>query len=410
MGLVAVRFGALQARVQARSSARATGWTSRTRALAHGRTASVLACPDLSRRLIAIAGSAALLALPATAQAREVREVAGVNAAAIQSTVNQFRADLGALNPNEVGSFDTGRREINWDGVPDASSNPFPGDFFNAPMPGRARGVVFVNPPSDQFQVSLNPPAMPRFANINPTYATAFGTFSPEKLFAPIGSRTTTVNFFVPGEDTPATVAGFGAVFTDVDEIGSASIEFLDTQGEQLFSREILPSAGNGRLSFLGVSFEPEEGRVAQVTITSGAAALGPSDVTQTPGNPDVVALDDFIYGEPVESVPPDLQLSGKKKQKLGNAVKVKASCGDEACTASGEGKLKKVKKDKVKPASADLGPGETATLKLKLTKKTRKRAAKALDQGKKVQAKVTVVATDAADNLETAKRTIRLK
>ena len=199
-------------------------------------------------------------------------------------------------------------------------------------------------------------------------------------------------------------------MFTDVDELGSASIEFLDTQGEQLFSREILPSAGNARLSFLGVSFAPDEGRVAQVNITSGAAALGPNDVTQTADNPDVVALDDFIYGEPVESVPPELQLSGKKKQELGNAVKVKASCGDEACTASGEGKLTKVKKDKVKPASADLGPGETATLKLKLTKKTRKKAGKALDEGKKVQAKVTVDATDEAGNLATAKRTIKLK
>jgi hypothetical protein len=365
----------------------------------------------LSRRLIALAGFAALLTLPATAHAEDVRERAGANAAAIQSTVDRFRADLGAQNPNEVGSFGTGRREINWDGVPDGSSspNPFPGDFFNAPMPGRARGVVFENPPSDQFQVSSFP-ATPRFANINPTYATAFGTFSPQKLFTPIGSTTTTVNFFVPGEDTPATVAGFGAVFTDVDELGSASIEFLDTQGEQLFSREILPSAGNARLSFLGVSFSPEEGRVAQVNITSGAAALGPNDVTQTAGNPDVVALDDFIYGEPVESVPPDLQLSGKKKQELGNAVKVKASCGDEACTANAEGKLTKVKKDKLKPASADLGPGETTTLKLKLTKKTRKKAGKALDKGKKVQSKVTVDATDEVGNLATAKRTIRLK
>jgi hypothetical protein len=371
----------------------------------------VLACPDLSRRLIALAGFAALLTLPAIAQAEEVRERAGANAAAIQSTVDRFRADLGAQNENEVGSFGTGRREINWDGVPDGSSspNPFPGDFFNAPMTGRARGVVFENPPTNQFQVSSDP-ATPRFSNINPTYTTAFGTFSPPKLFTPIGSTTTTVNFFVPGEDTPATVAGFGAVFTDVDELGSASIEFLDTQGEQLFSREILPSAGNARLSFLGVSFSPDEGRVAQVNITSGAAALGPNDVTQTADNPDVVALDDFIYGEPVESVPPELQLSGKKKQKLGNAVKVEASCGDEACTASGEGKLTKVKQDKVKPASADLGPGETATLKLKLTKKTRKKAGKALDKGKKVQAKVTVDATDEAGNLATAKRTIKLK
>jgi hypothetical protein len=125
------------------------------------------------------------------------------------------------------------------------------------------------------------------------------------------------------------------------------------------------------------------------------------------------------------------------EKQKLGKAVKVNASCGDalegrgaedEACTARAEGKLlwftpvpsrlarsarpdppTNVKHGKLKPASADVGPGETTTLKLKLTKKTRKRAGEALDDGKKVLAKVKVDATDAAGNVATAKRTIRL-
>ena len=35
-------------------------------------------------------------------------------------------------------------------------------------------------------------------------------------------------------------------------------------------------------------------------------------------------------------------------------------SCGDEACTARAKGKLTKVKNDKLKPAEADLEPGET--------------------------------------------------
>jgi hypothetical protein len=69
-----------------------------------------------------------------------------------------------------------------------------------------------------------------------------------------------------------------------------------------------------------------------------------------------------------------------------------------------------KVKKGKLKPASADLGAGETTTLKLKLKKKTLKNADKALDKGTKVQAKVTVEATDAVSNFATANRTIRLK
>jgi hypothetical protein len=91
--------------------------------------------------------------------------------------------------------------------------------------------------------------------------------------------------------------------------------------------------------------------------------------------------------------------------------VKVDASCGDEECTARAEGKLTKVKHDKLRFLlwSGDLHPGETSALYLQLTKKTRKKAGKAIDDGKNVQAKVTVRATDAAGNVATAKRTIKL-
>src|SRR5688572_8438833 len=62
-----------------------------------------------------------------------VTSASGVDVAAVQSAVDAFRASLGTLNPNVAGSFGSGRREINWDGVPDAvsSPNPFPSTFFN---------------------------------------------------------------------------------------------------------------------------------------------------------------------------------------------------------------------------------------------------------------------------------------
>jgi hypothetical protein len=98
--------------------------------------------------------------------------------------------------------------------------------------------------------------------------------------------------------------------------------------------------------------------------------------------------------GEPGDSARPDLQLSGKKKQdpqaekicdRYQCDVRVKASYGDEACTLRAKGKLTKVKKDKLKPASADLAPGERTNLGLYLTEKTRKKARKALAEGKNV-------------------------
>jgi hypothetical protein len=324
--------------------------------------------------------------------------------------VDAFRADLGNLNPNEPGSLGSGRREINWDGVPAAqnSPNPFPPDFFNAPMTGRARGAVFANPPSDAFQVSSSP-ATPRFANLNPTYSTAFGTFSAPRLFTQIGSNTTTVNFFVPGEQTPASVTGFGSVFTDVDTVDSTSIEFLNSRGQTMFSRQVLPTPGNASLSFLGASFPPEDGRVAQVRITSGAAAPGPNDVTQTPGNPDIVVMDDFIYGEPVALAPPELDLSGKRRQRLRKTVKVKASC-NEPCTVEARGKVKNVKKGKLRRADAELDADETANLKLRLKKKALRSAENRLNQGRKVTARITVTATDFEENSVDRKRKVTLR
>jgi len=64
-----------------------------------------------------------------------VRQIVGQTPAAIQSVVDQFRADLGgALNPNNGQSFTNGRREINWDGVPDNFSAPnnMPANFVTS--------------------------------------------------------------------------------------------------------------------------------------------------------------------------------------------------------------------------------------------------------------------------------------
>src|SRR3954453_12084265 len=89
----------------------------------------------------------------------------------IQGQVDAFRAALGdPLNPNVPGSFGSGRREINWDGVPDALSAPnnLPPNFFNVNSP---RGAVFAGPGLG-FRVSgnLTVGAPPEFSEINPTY------------------------------------------------------------------------------------------------------------------------------------------------------------------------------------------------------------------------------------------------
>jgi len=227
-----------------------------------------------------------------------VEQASGANAAAIQASVDAFRADLGgSLNANVAGSFASGRREINWDGVPDALAAPnnLPSNFFNVNSP---RGAVF-STPGTGVQVSGNAGVAPvRFDNINATYSSVFQTFSAQRLFTGVGSNIVDVNFFVPGSTNPATVSGFGSVFTDVDLANTTSIQYFNANNVSL-GTFFAPTANNG-LSFLGVSGFGDG--IARVRITSGNAALGPNDAN---GNPtDVVVMDDFVYGEPKAVVP----------------------------------------------------------------------------------------------------------
>jgi hypothetical protein len=225
-----------------------------------------------------------------------VRSGAGPDAASIQAVVDQYRADLGDLNPNEPTALPGGRREINWDGVSDemAAPNFLPPDFFNATEAPRARGVK-LETTGEGVQASAdadNPSGtLPRFGNINASYPDSFKTFSGERLFSPVGSNVVDLTFYVPGTTQKAVVRGFGAVYTDADKLESTSFEYFDAEDRSL-GKFPIPASNDG-LSFLGVSFEKPV--VHRVRIAYGQVALGPDD---GPDN-DVAVMDDFIFGEP---------------------------------------------------------------------------------------------------------------
>src|SRR3954447_4864115 len=251
----------------------------------------------LTTTTAAIALSVPILIGPATSVAAPITFAAsGANAAAIQGQVDAFRTDLGTLNPNVAGSVGSGRREINWDGVPDGSAAPnnLPPNFFNSNSP---RGAVF-STPGTSVQVSanaVNPTSTPiEFGNINATYPGLFQTFSAQKLFTAIGSNIVDVTFFVPGSNTPARTRGFGSVFTDVDLAGVTNLAFFDANNALLDTFFVPAATGNETLSFFGADYGSSV--VSRVRITSGNAALGPNET----GNLDLVVMDDFIYGEPV--------------------------------------------------------------------------------------------------------------
>jgi hypothetical protein len=222
----------------------------------------------------------------------------------IQAAVDGFRAALGPNN-GVGGSFAGGRREINWDGVPDAFAAPnlMPPNFFNA---NSKRGAVFFTPGSG-FQISAkagNPTSTPpEFGNVAPFLPFFFQTFSPQRLFTALDSTVTEVLFFIPGTNIPATVDGFGSVFSNVTHFGPTRIEYFDANGTLLHAQVVQPgSLPHASLSFSGTRFDAGE-RIYLVRISSGNVTLGAEGgVSPDPrhGQPvDVVAMDDFIYGEP---------------------------------------------------------------------------------------------------------------
>ena len=200
--------------------------------------------------------------------------------ASIQVTVDNFRAELGdPNNGNAAGPLPSGRREINWDGGGSATTIS-PGTTFDGFL--NIRGARFTTPSIDGF-VQAPPDALDPLS---------FGLFSPQRIFSPIGSNITDVTFFIPGTAgaVPATVSGFGSVFTDVnrnDITSKTTLEFFDIGNNLIFSQAVLPGlVAKQSLSFLGAIGDADE-EIYRVRITTGRTPF------------DLVAMDDFIYAEP---------------------------------------------------------------------------------------------------------------
>ena len=253
----------------------------------------------LQQRLINTTVASLLLISGTVVAEPVVFSTAGADAADIQSTVDDFRDFLGDLNPNVVGSFSDGRREINWDGVGDADAdpNPFPPNFFNDPVDGSPRGVVLFTP-GTSLLVSANAEnptnTEVEFGSFKRRFAREFATFSPQRLFSAVDDTVVEILFFEPGTGNGATVSGFGAVFTDVDRDDNTKIEYLDKNGNLLFSQFVEPGTERREsLSFLGVSFDAGE-EIFLVRITSGDRSISGKKRGK-----DEVVMDDFIYAEP---------------------------------------------------------------------------------------------------------------
>ncbi len=210
----------------------------------------------------------------------------------ITVTVEAFRAALGPSNGGTAGEQPAGRREIGWDGavsIPFNNRDDFPAVFFNTAVKA---GALFTTSGTGFRNDST------RFKEVNAAYAEEFNPFSPDVLFAPVGSNQFDQVFQVAGLPTPAVVNAFGIVLSDVDVADKTTIELFAQDGTSLGTFTSPVRTDEAGLTFIGVTFE--EAIIARVRVTLGTGALGADvDDISAGGTLDLVVLDNLIYGEP---------------------------------------------------------------------------------------------------------------
>jgi hypothetical protein len=212
----------------------------------------------------------------------------------IQNDVEAFRNLLGPLNT--MPGATAGRREINWDAVPDSLLDvALPNNFFNQTgdnaVASLQKGVTYSA--TGSFMVSST-----SFAKVNGDASSQFQAFSGSNTFANVTAAKWDVSFQKAGTTISAAIQGFGLVFSDVDEDNSTSLEFFN--GDKSLGKYFVPPHNTtSSFSFLGVYFKNGE-RITKVTVThDGFLSEGTKDISEN-GTKDLIVLDDFIYSEPV--------------------------------------------------------------------------------------------------------------
>lgn len=212
----------------------------------------------------------------------------------ITEKVTVFKNQLGVLNTTT--GVTGGRREINWDALPDSFAlSDIPKDFFN---PVGANAVLqrqrgFEYDAQGSFRSSKQ-----GFAEIKPVAISDIEAFSGTKTFANVTAPAWPAAFKVAGQTTPAAISSIGVVFVGVDLANTTYIEpFEGSKSLGKFFAE--PHNNESPFSFVAVTFNNP--KITSVKVVHGNGLIESSDVDiSNGGTKDLVVLDDIIYSEPV--------------------------------------------------------------------------------------------------------------
>lgn len=243
--------------------------------------------PEVISQTISNATPEATAAALATIQ--KITRISGI----VDPKVPVFGESIGTPdNGNAVGFHASGRREVNWDGVPAnfSNNNHFPDEFFNVNAP---RGLVYDDDIGTGLRVSSN-----HFSDLNATYQNELIPFSEPRMFAPVGAHVTEIKFFIPGTTTPAVVRSFGAIVVDVDKANLSRLQAFDKSGNMIANISVPIRKNPDEYSLVGVTFTSPVIASVKLRLGDSEPRKGVNDVTQG-GTKDVVALDDLLYSEP---------------------------------------------------------------------------------------------------------------
>ena len=233
------------------------------------------------------------------------------------AALDAFRTAIGGAKNTAPAPRSGGRREINWDGVKLDGTDVGPNTTVVDPNKTviididrfKNQGTLFADP----YSVSGD-----GFASVNPASAGQFPAFSPNNTFVMFDPNAGQFNdrfigesFNLAGSTTAAGTRGFGAIFIDVEDAASSSIEYFgrDTKGNQVsLGTFAVPVGASGEPQFLGVLFDSPF--ITDVNLTVGTNALFSFDGTgfQSFGAEnlslgiDLATTDDFIFAEPTQA------------------------------------------------------------------------------------------------------------
>ena len=227
----------------------------------------------------------------------------------VPAAISNFQSAIGGVdNGNVAAPQATGSRDINWDAVKLDGTDFGGGANTTVISPGNTVGI-----PKNRFQTrgvvfdTVYAVSGDGFASVNPAATGLFPAFSPKNTFAMFNDNTIDFTFAAPSATgsapAPAASRGFGAVFLNVEEAGTTSIEYF--AGARSLGKFFVPAGGRGDTEFLGELFQSPI--VTKVTIILGTDTLFNFDGTtfqavgtdDTDADHNLAVTDDFFYGEP---------------------------------------------------------------------------------------------------------------